>query len=140
MHTVRYIDEIEFVDDTKAEDLLSTRDSFKCLDKPSLWLTVGTSHERDFTLIEKQVKKRVKAIVAYGGDTDDMRDKLQDMVEVFQSVPGLAEAVETCYKLANPDDLILYSPSCKAEDGYLNHVDRSRAYSRLISEIEKRDE
>lgn len=137
MHTVVMLDSVEFVDDTRAEDLLSTRDSFKCICRPAIWLTATTPYDRDFNLIERYIKSTITSVVVYDGETADMRDKLESLVDNFVTVSNLKEGVETCFELAQPDDMIIYSPSCKVDDGYLNYLDRSKAYAKFISELEK---
>jgi len=135
MDSVRVIDEIHFLNDSRAVDLLSTRDSFKCLKSPAVWLTTTTSHERDFALIEKYIRKKIKAIVVYGTDALDMRSQLEKMVNAFPTVVDLKEAVQTSFELAEPNDVVIYSPSCVVEDGYLNFVDRGRAFEKYVKEL-----
>ena len=136
METVDEVDGVEFINDTKAVDLLSTRDSFKCLIKPAVWLTTTTPFERDFALIDKLISKKIKAIVVYGSETNDMRNKLEKLVDAFISVTGLGEAVKKCFELAEAEECVIYSPSCVVEDGYLNFVDRSKAFEKFISTLQ----
>jgi len=136
METVGVVDGIEFINDTKAVDLLSTRDSFKCLEKPTVWLTTTTPFDRDFALIESLIEESIEAIVVYGIETADMRIKLEDFVEEFTCVIDLREAVKKCFELAKPDRAVIYSPSCVVDDGYLNFVERSRAFQKYITDLE----
>jgi UDP-N-acetylmuramoylalanine--D-glutamate ligase len=135
MDSVRMIDDIQFLNDSRSVDLLSTRDSFKCLKNPAVWLTTTTPHERDFALIEKYIRKKIKAIVVYGTDAIDMRSQLEKMVNAFLTVVDLKEAVSASFELAEPNDVVIYSPSCVAEDGYLNFVDRGRAFEKYVKEL-----
>ena len=74
---------VEFICDTKAVDLFATRDTFKFLVKPMVWLSATASHERDYSLLEKYLDKKGKAIVAYGENCADMQAKLSNFVEKF---------------------------------------------------------
>ena len=136
IETVAEVGGVEFINDTKAIDLLTTRDSFKCLIKPAIWLTTTTSFERDFALIEKLISEKIKAIVVYGNDSSDMQNKLEKLVDAFVSVPRLGEAVRKSFELSETDECVIYSPSCVVEDGYLNFADRSRAFEKFISTLE----
>lgn len=132
---VKELGGVEFICDTKATDLLSTRDSFKCIDKPIVWLAATTEHDRDYALIEKYVKKKVKAVVVYGGPGDDMKRKLGANVEKFGSKPKLGEAIELAYLYAEKGDVVIFSPSCKTEDEYNNYSDRGVAFTRSVNEL-----
>ncbi|MGB6036531.1 MAG: hypothetical protein WBG42_09710 [Cryomorphaceae bacterium] len=135
MDSVRVIDEIQFLNDSRSVDLLSTRDSFKCLKNPAVWLTTTTPYERDFALIEKYIRKKINAIVVYGTDAVDMRAQLEKMVHAFRTVVDLKEAVNMSFELAEANDVVIYSPSCVVEDGYLNFVDRGRAFEKYVKEL-----
>ncbi len=135
--SVRLIDDVHFLNDSRAVDLLSTRDSFKCLKAPAVWLTTTTPHERDFALIEKYIRKKIKAIVVYGTDALDMRSQLEKLVNTFLTVSDLKEAVNASFDLAEPNDVVIYSPSCVVTDGYLNFVDRGQAFEKYVKELKK---
>lgn len=137
MDSVRELAGVNFVNDSRAVDLLATRDSFKCLAGPTIWLTTTTAYDRDFELIEKYIRKSIKAIVVYGIAADDMRSKLEKYVETFITVPDLSTAVKESFKLALTDDTVIYSPSCVAIDGYLNFVDRGQAFEKFVNELDK---
>ena len=137
MDLVGEVDGIGFLNDSRSVDLLSTKDSFKCLVGPTVWLTTTTPHERDFALIEKYISEKIKAIVVYGAEAIDMRFKLEKLVNTFLIVADLKEAVNASFKVAEADDLVIYSPSCVAQDGYLNFVDRGQAFDKYVKELKK---
>jgi UDP-N-acetylmuramoylalanine--D-glutamate ligase len=132
---VKEVGGVEFICDTKAIDLLSTRDSFKCITKPIIWLAASTDHDRDYALIEKYVKKKVKAVVVYGDSGDDMKRKLGDNLDKFGSKPKLEEAIDLAYAYAEKGDVVIFSPSCKTEDEYNNYSDRGLAFTRRVNEL-----
>jgi len=134
---VAIIDDVEFISDTRALDLLSARDSFQCLTSPVVWLTTTTPHERDFALVEKYIAEKVKAIVIYGAQALNMRDQLGKLVEVFRTVTDLKEAVKVCFDLAQANDQVIYSPGCVVDDGYVNFVDRGRAFEKYVKELKE---
>lgn len=137
MDTVATINKVEFVNDARSTDLLSTRDSMKCIMKPAIWLAATTPHERDYALIEMYVKYKIKAIVVYGSEGADMQSKLGHLVDDFISATNLREATVVCHNIADEDDLVIYSPSCLAEDEYRNFVERGAAFTSFINDLEK---
>lgn len=132
---VREVGGVEFLCDTKSADLLSTRDSFKCISKPIVWLAATTPHDRDYALIEKYVESKVKSVVVYDGTGDDMKRKLIVNLERFAAEPTLEKAVQTAYKIADEGDVVVYSPSCMVEDDYNNYADRGNAFERYVKAL-----
>lgn len=128
---------VEFICDTKALDLLATRDTFKYLSKPIVWLSATAVHERDYSLLEKYLEKKVKAVVAYGENCADMQSKISSFVEHFATAMTLEEAVAEANKFASKGDVIVYSPSCVAKDDYVNFLDRGNAFKKIFEDLEK---
>ena len=133
--TVETINGVEFICDTRATDLLSSRDTFKFIEKPMVWISGKPKHERDFSLIEIYLIEKLRGIVVYGNNGVDSRNKLSGFVEHFDVTTTLAEAVHAAVEMANKGDVVVYSPSCVVNDGYLNYVDRGTEFKRIVKEL-----
>lgn len=139
MDLVQVVDGVSFLNDSRSVDLLSTKDSFKCLPDNAVWLTTTTPHERDFALIEKLISKKIKAIVVYGAKAIEMRLQLEKLVNEFFTVANLEEAVNVSFEVAEAPQSVIYSPSCVAEDGYSNFVDRGQAFEKYVKQLKRVD-
>lgn len=126
---------VTYLNDARSSDLLSTRDSFKCLQQPIIWLAATTPHERDYALIEKYVKYKIRSIVVYGSNGDDMRFKLENFVEHFAAGRTLDEAVLMAARLAMKGDAVIFSPSCVPSDEFRNFADRGLAFSQYTNQL-----
>lgn len=135
---VRTVEDIEFLCDTRSTDLLSTRDSFKCVSKPIIWLAATTPHDRDYALIEKYVRFKVRSVVVYGDSGEDMKRKLIQDLDQFEARESLEDAIKMAYKIASPGDAVIYSPSCMTQDDYNNYSDRGIAFERAVNELEEK--
>lgn len=135
--SVATINQIEFICDTRAKDLLSTRDTFKYIEKPIVWISAKPKHERDYSLIEIYLEKKLRGIVMYGMNGVDSRNKLSDFVEHFEVETLLVDAVKTAQRIAVAGDAVVLSPSCMAHDEYINYVDRGNAFKQIVIELEK---
>ncbi len=138
LDTVAEINDVRFVNDSRAIDLLSTRDTLKCLMKPLIWIAAAPAHERDYALIMKHVRYKVKRIVVYGGSADYMKRHLGPLVERFNETADLASAVEQAYKWAVKNDTVVFSPGCLPNDDYRNFVDRGDAFKNMVNALKKR--
>jgi len=125
---------VQFVNDSRAIDLLSTRDTLKCLNKPLLWIAAAPAHDRDYALIKKHVKYKVKQIIVYGQSADFMKSKLGPLVDKFHVVPDLPSAVKLSAEVAIKGDTVVFSPACAPDDEYRNYVDRGRAFKQFVAE------
>ncbi|GEM_PF-2041574 len=125
--------DISFVNDARSCDILSTRDTFKCILKPIVWLSANTPHDRDFALIEKYLKFKVKSIVVYAHPAEAMKNKIGHLVEEFKFEYKIEDALKTAFDLADSGDCILFSPGCLPEDGYASYVERGNAFRQAIT-------
>ncbi len=135
LELLRELEGVEYYNDAKSVDLLSTRDSFKCIMKPIIWIAAATTHDRDYALIEKYVKYKIKHVMVYGIGGDDMRRRLQGMVEGFNTSADLKQAVDAASRAANEGDVVLFSPSCMPSDDYRNFADRGAAFSQYVNAL-----
>lgn len=126
---------VEFICDTRSADLLSTRDTFKYLEKPIIWISGRPKHERDYSLLENYLTHKIKAIVVYGGQSEDMENKLESFIQSFDSKTTLEEAVKAAVKVAKDGDVVVFSPSCAVKDDYLNYVDRGKDFIRIVEKL-----
>ena len=133
--SVRTVKDVEFVCDSRSSDLLSTRDSFKYLEKPIIWISGKAKHERDYSLIEAYLINKIKGIVIYGVNGEEASAVLTKFVKSLKVKVTLAEAVNAAYKMAGKGDVVLYSPSCAVKDDYLNYVDRGKDFIRMVKEL-----
>jgi len=125
---------IEYVSDTRSADLLSTRDTFKCTLKPIIWLAGSTAHERDYSLLEKYIKYKIKSIVVYGKGVDDMTKKLKNLVEGMFQETTLEDAVKKSIEIAKRGDVVIFSPSCVLKDEYDDFAQRGLAFKQILKQ------
>lgn len=135
LEIVREVKDVQILNDARSSDLLSTRDSFKCIVKPIVWIAATTPHERDYALIEKYVKYKVKCIVVYGTNGEDMKYKLEHLVEHFSSTRTLEDAVKVAFKTCSKGDVLIYSPSCVPHDDFRNFAERGNAFLQYSKQL-----
>lgn len=135
LETVAEIDGATFINDSKSTGILDTRDSLKCINQPIIWIACSTPHDRDYSLIEKYVKYKIKSIVVFGTGGDDIKKSFEDQVEHFVRVANLYEAVAHAKKLSAAGDAVLFSPSCASFDLFTNYVERGNAYKKVVNQL-----
>ncbi len=123
---------VEYISDTRSTDLLSTRDTFKCTLKPIIWLAGSTAHDRDYSLLEKYIKYKIKSIVVYGPGAEDMTQKLKNFVEGMFRETSLEAAVKKSGEIAKRGDVVIFSPSCAVKDDYDDFAQRGLAFKQIL--------
>lgn len=135
LETVQEIDGVTFINDSKATGILDTRDSLKCINQPIVWIACSTPHERDYSLIEKYVKYKIKSIVVFGTGGDDIKNMFEEKVEHFLKVNNMYEAVAQARKLSQSGDAVLFSPSCASFGVFSNYVERGNAFKKVVNQL-----
>lgn len=135
LETVQEIDGVTFINDSKSTGILDTRDSLKCINQPIIWIACSTPHERDYSLIDKYVKYKIKSIVVFGTGGDDIKNMFEEKVDNFMRVNNMYEAVSQAGKLAASGDAVLFSPSCASFDLFANYVERGNAFKKVVNQL-----
>ena len=131
------INGVDFINDARSMDLLSTRDSFKCIVRPIIWIAVAPPHERDYALIEKYLRFKIKSVIVYGTNSDDFETKVKGLVGELKVASSLENAVEISRVISSDGDAVLFSPGCQGNnDGFLNFVERGNAFKKLVLNIQ----
>lgn len=135
LERVGEVNGVSFLNDSKATTILDTRDSLKCVNKPIIWIVCSTPFERDYSLIEKYVRYKIKSIVVFGTGGDDLKFRFEDEVENFSRVGSLYEAVAKAQGNAIDGDTVLFSPSCASFDLFDNYVERGNAFKKVVKQL-----
>lgn len=135
METVGEVEGVTYINDSKATGILDTRDSLKCINQPIIWIACSTPHDRDYSLIDKYVKYKIKSIVVFGSGGDDIKNSFEEKVDEFVRAANLYEAVAQAKKWAGSGDVVLFSPSCASFDLFANYVERGNAFKKVLSQL-----
>jgi UDP-N-acetylmuramoylalanine--D-glutamate ligase len=120
-HRLEEVDEIDsvlYINDSSATSVMSTLDSIRCISDPIIWILNATQYDRDFILLSKIVRHKVRAIIVCGLEAQDIRSALGAGVDEFLVAENLEEAVLEAKGLAKTGDVVLFSPSAPANRFY----------------------
>ena len=128
LEQVAVINEIKFINDSKATNVNATYYALESMKQPTVWLVGGVDKGNDYTEIADLVKKKVKAIVCLGLDNQKIIDFFQDKKELIYSTSSMREAVEISKSIAEKGDAVLLSPCCASFDLFDNYEDRGNQF------------
>ncbi|HEU4719191.1 MAG TPA: UDP-N-acetylmuramoyl-L-alanine--D-glutamate ligase [Bacteroidia bacterium] len=132
MEFVARINNIDFVNDSKATNVNSTWYALESINTPVVWIVGGVDKGNDYSALTELVKAKVKAIVCLGKDNAKIRKAFGNMVEVFTEAATAQEAVSQSYRIAKKGDTVILSPACASFDLFENYEDRGRQFKAAV--------
>lgn len=133
METVATVRGVEFINDSKATNVNSTWYALESMTKPTILILGGIDKGNDYSLIQELVKEKVKAIVCLGTDNHKIHDAFKGIRMV--DTGSAEDAVQACYQLATPGDVVLLSPACASFDLFKNYEDRGKQFKDAVKNL-----
>ncbi len=131
---IREIDGVQFVNDSKATNVESTRHALRSFNVPLVLLLGGRDKGNDYTRIDDLVRKHVKAIVAIGESAEKIEKHFTKTVKVVRA-GSMAEAIGQSLRFAGKGDTVLLSPACASFDWFTSYEHRGRVFKDIVNGI-----
>ena len=131
MESVRTLDGVEWINDSKATNVDSSLVAVRAL-KGNIWLIAGGKGKGApyAPLVEESLGK-VKGILTIGQDAKAIGAEFGARFLVHPC-ETLERAVERAHSLAREGDVVLLSPACASFDQFRNFEDRGETFRRLV--------
>ena len=136
METVREIDGIRFVNDSKATNVDAVKRALECFDTPVILIMGGQNKKGDFTRLKAVVRRRVKTLVAIGQARDEIVTALAgDPAAGTIEADSLEEAVEKAFGAAVEGETVLLSPACASFDMFDSYAHRGDRFREIVERM-----
>jgi len=135
MEFVAMVRGVEFINDSKATNVNSTWFALESMQKPVVLILGGLDKGNNYSLIEGLVKDKVKAIVCLGVDNSKIHKAFEGIVSPIVDTASAEDAVQTSFKLATKDDVVLLSPACASFDLFKNYEDRGAQFKAAVKNL-----
>jgi len=137
------MNEIQFYNDSKGTNTGATIAAIDGFDngkskKTTILIAGGVGKNADFTAIGEVIKKKIKSTVLMGIDAGLIRDCALSAGAENDSlylVDSMQDAVMTAYQLAEPGDVVLFSPACASFDMYQNYQQRGDDFKEKVNHL-----
>jgi UDP-N-acetylmuramoylalanine--D-glutamate ligase len=133
LKSVREVDGVLWVNDSKATNISATRVALEAFDRPLVVLLGGRHKGEPYTAL-LPAAGGVRAIVAYGESASIIVDELESHVELVVA-DGFEEAVNKARSLARRGDVVLLSPACSSYDMFPGYTVRGDRFEELVNGI-----
>ena len=137
LEPVLSIRDVLYINDSKATNIDSAWYALECQTRPVVWIVGGTDKGNDYSILDKLVREKVKAIVCLGVDNAKIHAAFEDIVGAENIVDTLSatEAVQASARFASPGDVVLLSPCCASFDLFKNYEDRGRQFKEAVRHL-----
>jgi UDP-N-acetylmuramoylalanine--D-glutamate ligase len=128
------IDNIHFINDSKATTIESLSVALTSFNSPIILIAGGKDKGSDFSRLNDLLKKYVRQVILIGAAREKIATNWKGIVPLT-SCTGLTDAVETAYRLARPGDTVLLSPACASFDMFKDFEDRGRQFKKEVLKL-----
>ncbi len=133
---VRRLDDVDYVDDSKATNAHAAMAAFGGRAPDSVvWIAGGLAKGQSFDDLIARIRPQLRAVVLIGVDPEPLASSLNEHaaeIPVVRIEPGetvMRDAVAAARRLARGGDTVLLSPACASMDQFRSYADRGRAFA-----------
>ena len=138
MEELQEVNEVLFINDSKATNIVSVHYALKAMTRPIVWIVGGTDKGNDYSQLEAEVMQKVSAIVCLGIDNSKLMGAFADKKSCVET-KDMNEAVKIAADLAKPGDVVLLSPACASFDLFQNYEDRGRKFKEAVERLSEKN-
>ena len=135
LEKVLKIQNVEYVNDSKATNTNSTYYALDSMTTPTVWIVGGIDKGNDYNELMQLVREKVKAIVCLGVDNHKIIDAFSNVVDVMMETTSMSEAVKIAQKMAEKGDTVLLSPACASFDLFESYEDRGKQFKAAVQNL-----
>lgn len=134
LEVVAEVDGVQWINDSKATNVASTRVALESMTRPTVLLLGGRHKGEPYTLLADQLRTHVRRVVAYGEAAPLIEQDLTGVVDVVRVEGSFDDIVRNAAANASAGDALLLSPACASYDMFRNYEERGDAFRRLAAE------
>lgn len=137
LETVALIDNVEFINDSKATNVDATYYALSAMDKGVIWIAGGTDKGNDYSVLFPLVTQKVIGLICLGKDNEKLKKSFEGKVDILLETQQLEEAVRWAKHLAVNGEAVLLTPACASFDLFKNYIDRGDQFKEAVLKHKK---
>ena len=134
LEAVADVDGVQFVNDSKATNVVSARAAVECFDRDLVVIMGGRFKGGDLQDLVPALRVRANAVVAIGEARARLRQVFGDLVAVHDA-DGMPDAVRRAFTLARPRGTVLLAPACASLDMFANYAERGKVFKAEVRRL-----
>lgn len=137
-HHMEFVDEINgiaYVNDSKSVRISATRNSLEAIETSVVLILGGSDDENDYSILSKQIKEKVVAVVYLGHDSNRILQHYSKHYMFFAKAKDIQEAVMISSIYAKSGDVVLFSPACLKQKEFDNYKVRGNEFKTAVKNL-----
>jgi len=134
------INNIAFINDSKATNLDAAVKALSSFDQPIIWIVGGVDKGNNYEQFIDLVNNKVKDIICLGKDNSRIINAFKGLGKKIIETTHMKKAVKHAFKLAIPGDIVLLSPACASFDLFKNYADRGDKFKNIVEKLNVHEE
>jgi UDP-N-acetylmuramoylalanine--D-glutamate ligase len=137
LEKVARINEILFVNDSKATNVDSVLYALDAFDEKLVWIAGGKDKGNDYSELMSLVQEKVHTLICLGVDNSKLLDVFTPVIKNIEETQDVIEAVEIANRYADAGDVVLLSPACASFDLFNNYEHRGELFKKAVFSLIK---
>ena len=134
LETVRVLNEVSYVNDSKSTNVDSMTVALNSFDEPIILIAGGRDKGSDFESIKELVSRKVKTLILIGEAAEKISRSFSSIADKRVS-PNLKDAVVVAERLSVAGDVVLLSPGCASFDMFRNYEERGEVFANEVKAL-----
>jgi UDP-N-acetylmuramoylalanine--D-glutamate ligase len=126
---------VDWINDSKSTNVASTLVALRGMTKPTVLLLGGRHKGESYTALADELRRTVRAVIAYGESAPIVQGDLGGVVPVERLGSSFEDVLARARELARAGDAVLLSPACSSYDMFDNYEQRGREFKRLAAAL-----
>ncbi len=136
LESVAVIDNVEFINDSKATNIDAVWYALDAMSKPIIWMVGGVDKGNDYSILAQLVQEKVTAIVCLGVDNSKIHQAFDKQFANIIDTNTAEKAVRAAFDLAKGGEVVLLSPACASFDLFNNYKDRGKQFKAAVYDLQ----
>ena len=129
------IQNITYVNDSKATNLNATQYALDSMKNQTIWIAGGIDKGNDYNQILPLVREKVRGIICIGQNNEKIKKFFYPIVEFIYETKKMEDAVKIANRIANKKEFVLLSPACSSYDIYHSYEDRGNKFKNAVRNL-----
>ncbi len=136
LEPAREIDGIKFINDSSSTNPFSTIEAIKSFSAPKILILGGKEKNINLNPLKKEIlkNKSVKNVILFGEVSKKLFKILKSKKEKYL-VNSLEKAVVLAKKLAQKNEIVLFSPGFSSLDEFKNSKERGKIFEKIVKTL-----
>lgn len=124
MESVATIDNVLYINDSKATNVDATYFALDAMTTPIIWIAGGTDKGNEYDQIIPLAAEKARALICLGADNSKLIAAFGEHIAQISESRSMEDALKQARQLAQSGDTVLLSPACASFDLFKNFAAR----------------